>query len=144
MGCYHKGHYREKHPAGAKVDADTERTVRAMTKNDEITCDSALKMAHELGITPGQMGMTLDLLDIRLVECRLGLFGFNPVKKVVKPANHVCQELEKAIRESLTRNRLSCADACELAERLGKRNMDMSSACEALGIKICSCQLGAF
>ena len=144
MGCYHKGHYREKHPAGGKVDASTERTVRAMTKDDEMTCDSALKMAHELGITPGQMGMTLDLLDIRLVECRLGLFGFKPYKKIVKPATRVSPELERAIRESLTHNRLSCADACELAERFGKRNTDMSSACEALGIKISSCQLGAF
>ena len=126
------------------MDVDTERAIRAVTKDDEMTCDSAFKMAHDMGITPGQMGRTLDLLDIRLVECRLGLFGFRPDKKIVKPATHVSPELEKAMRGSLTHNRLSCADACELAERFGKRNTDISSACEALGIKISSCQLGAF
>jgi hypothetical protein len=144
MGDEYKGHFSGKQPSGGKVDTEVEKAVRAMTKNNEIACASAFKVAGEMGISPGEMGVTIDLLDIRLVKCSLGLFGYKPVKKIVKPADRVSPELENAIIDGLIYDRLACKDAWELAQRLGKRKMEISSACEALKIKISSCQLGAF
>jgi hypothetical protein len=144
MGENQKGHFSGKHTSGGKVDAETEKAVRAVTRDDEIACASAFKVAHELGISPGEMGVTIDLLDIRLIKCSLGLFGYKPNKKIIKPAESVSPELENAIMDGLIYDRLSCKDAWELAQRLGKRKMEISSACETLNIKISSCQLGAF
>ena len=144
MGDFKKGHYSEKHPAGGKVEPRIENAIRAVAKDEEIACASAFKAANELGISPGEMGVTLDLLEIRLVKCSLGLFGYKPEKRIIKPADRVSHELENAIIEGLIYDRLSCKDAWDLAQRLGKRKMEISSACEALKIKISSCQLGAF
>ncbi len=52
--------------------------------------------------------------------------------------------LEGAIRAALQEGRLPCRSAWEIAERLRVPKMDVSSACEALGLKVRPCQLGAF
>jgi hypothetical protein len=41
-------------------------------------------------------------------------------------------------------DRISCKSAWNVATRLNLAKIDVSNACEALGIKICKCQLGAF
>jgi hypothetical protein len=52
--------------------------------------------------------------------------------------------MEEVIRDALDNDRLTCARAWEIAKKLGIGKMEVSSACEALEIKISSCQLGAF
>jgi hypothetical protein len=91
-----------------------------------------------------KVGETLDLLEIRLKRCQLGLFGFAGKKLIVEPAAEVSPELEKAIRGSLADRRLSCLSAWKIADEMGIARMDVTSACEALKIKIKPCQLGAF
>jgi hypothetical protein len=95
-------------------------------------------------VSPAEVGFTTDILEIRIVKCQLGLHGFYPEKRIVKPAENVSQTLEKAIRDSLVDGKLDCAGAWDIAKRLGIARMDVSSACEGLKIKISSCQLGAF
>ncbi len=53
-------------------------------------------------------------------------------------------ELEKEIRSRLSNGRLPCAAAWEIAAERKIPRMKVSSACEALKIKIKPCQLGAF
>ena len=53
-------------------------------------------------------------------------------------------EVAAAIRDALENDRLPCRAAWEIAERFGLRKMAVSGACEALGIKIKPCQMGAF
>ncbi|MEX1326609.1 MAG: hypothetical protein AB1Z29_07405, partial [Desulfobacterales bacterium] len=89
-------------------------------------------------------GRGIDLMDIRLVKCRLGLFGYRPEKKAVEPKAPRSRELEEAIRAALIENKLSCHAAWEIAHMFQIPKMDVSAACEALGIKIKPCQLGAF
>ncbi|MFC1883658.1 hypothetical protein ACFL2O_02700 [Thermodesulfobacteriota bacterium] len=139
-----EGHYSDKHPGGGKVEPEIEKAIRDASKDNEIACASAFKVSGDLGISTGELGVCIDLLEIRLVKCSLGLFGYKPEKRIVKPAENVAPELEEAIREALVYDRLACSDAWDLAKRLGKRKMEISSACEALGIKISACQLGAF
>ena len=57
---------------------------------------------------------------------------------------NVPDDLEDAIREKLINGKLNCASAWEVAKKLNIPKMHVSSACEKLGIKIKSCQLGAF
>jgi len=90
------------------------------------------------------VGFTIDSLEIHIVKCQLGLHGYQPDKKKVKSADSVPSELEKGIREALVDDRLPCTFAWEIAKRFDLPKMEVSSACEALKIKISSCQLGTF
>ncbi|MBW1802450.1 MAG: hypothetical protein JRJ85_17180, partial [Deltaproteobacteria bacterium] len=109
-----------------------------------ISCAVAFNIAGELNVSPGEVGFTLDFLEIPIIKCQLGLHGYGPKRKIVEPGEKVSNELESVIREMLVNGRLPCASAWQIAERFGLRKMEVSSACEALKIKISSCQLGAF
>ena len=113
-------------------------------RNGELACAVAFSVAEELGKTPQQVGKAADLLGFRLVKCQLGLFGYAPEKKIVKPKRPEDPELAAAIREAAAQGRLSCRETWRIAARFGLRKMAVSSACEALGQKIKPCQLGAF
>jgi len=53
-------------------------------------------------------------------------------------------EVEAEIRKKLVNDRLPCKSAWEIAKKFNLRKMVVSGTCEALGIKIKACQLGAF
>jgi hypothetical protein len=81
---------------------------------------------------------------LRLVKCQLGLFGYHPEKKIVKPAASVRLDLEEAILAGLANERLPCQTAWLISDQLSIDKMEVSAACDAMGIKIKPCQLGAF
>jgi hypothetical protein len=86
------------------------------------------------------------LLEYKIAKCQLGLFGYGqgPDKKALKPKAPGDQKLEEAIRGALVDEKLSCLDAWQIADQFNVPKMSVSNACEALGIKIKPCQLGAF
>ena len=90
------------------------------------------------------MGKTIDLQELRIGKCQLGLFGYEPEKKCVKPADTIDTDLENALRQSAAGGRVSCLETWRMAQRLGVKKMAVSAACEAMGIKIKPCQIGAF
>lgn len=139
-----RGRYAKKHPADRAVDSVIAGAVQEKQTNHTISCASAFSIVDDLGVPPAEVGFTIDALEITIVKCQLGLYGYTPNKKIIKPADHVTPDLENAIRNGLANDRLPCAVAWETAEKFGLRKMDVSSACEALGIKITPCQLGAF
>ena len=83
-------------------------------------------------------------MELRIVTCQLGLFGYAPRKRIVEAAPEVDAALKAAIERNLEEGRLSCRAAWSIAEELGIARMAVSSACETLGIKLSGCQLGAF
>jgi hypothetical protein len=139
-----RGHYGKKHPPDRKVNPKVGEAIKEQASKGEIPCAVAFTIAVDLRTEPAEVGFTADLLEIPIVKCQLGLFGYGPKKKMVKPAETISPALRSAIRDSLVGERLSCTGAWEIAERLGIGKMEVSSACEALNIKIFSCQLGAF
>jgi len=139
-----RGHYARKHPAGRKVKTEVAEALKQHASKGEISCAAAFKIARDLQVPPAEIGFTLDALEIPIAKCQLGLFGYTPAKKIVKPAETVSQAMEEVIRNALAHERLTCARAWETAEKLGIGKIEVSSACEALEIKISSCQLGAF
>jgi len=137
------GHYRAKHPT-AKLDPKIAEAIRQNTVDGKITCAAAHKIAGKLNVSPADVGMAIDLLETRIKKCQLGLFGYGSKKNAVKPAQTVSPELEEAIKSSLVNNRISCNSCWEIAERFGIHKIDVSAACEALQVRVSSCQLGAF
>ena len=139
-----KGHFKLKHSPDRKVDKRVADLVKSKVKEGAMACAVAFEIAESLGVSPEEVGFTLDSLEINIVKCQLGLFGYAPIKRIVKPAERVPPDIEKAIRGALVNDRLPCASAWALAEKRRLKKMDISSACEALGIKIGPCQLGTF
>ena len=138
------GHYAKKHLHNNEVKPEIEAALKQLASNGEIPCALTFKIAADLNIEPGDVGITADLLEMRLIKCQLGLFGYQPVKRIVKPAREVSRDLEEGIRKGLEDGKLSCVTAWRIAKDLGIRKMEVSSACEALEIRLCSCQIGAF
>ena len=139
-----EGHYAKKHLHDSEIKPEIEAALKRLTSNGEIPCAVAFKIAADLNMEPGDVGITADLLEMRLTKCQIGLFGYQPVKRIVKPAREVSKDLEEGIRGGLEDGKLPCVTAWKIAKDLGIRKMEVSSACEALEIKICSCQIGAF
>lgn len=139
-----RGNYKAKHSSGSKLDQKIARALEKKTADGKITCAAASNIADELGATMKEVGLAIDLMEIEISKCQLGLFGYSPQKMVVKPAEAVQAGLEKAIRSALVNDRLPCAAAWSIAKTSSIPKMAVSSACEALKIKVKPCQLGAF
>jgi hypothetical protein len=136
--------YAAKHSPDRKPDKALAERIKNSCADNAITCASAHEIADEQGVPPSEVGFTIDFLERRINKCQLGLFGYRPERRIVKTAETVSDELEKAIRDELADNRLSCARAWDIADRMGISRIDVASACEKLNIKISQCQLGAF
>jgi len=138
------GNYARKHPAGTKPDEKIAEAVRAVGRDGKIGCAEAFAIAKDLGAEPESVGVAIDLLEYRINRCQLGLFGYEPKKRIVEPAESVNPEMKKAILSSLEGGKLACAEAWKIADRFHCPRMDVAAACEALSIKINNCRLGSF
>jgi len=138
-----KGHFAQKHP-GVTLDERIAQEIRAQVLEGGLFCAIAFKIAKDLSVLPSDVGRNADLLEFPILKCQLGLMGYAPQRRVVKPAESVAPDLEKAIQKELVNGRLSCAAAFALAAKFKVPKMMVSSACEKMMIKINSCQLGAF
>lgn len=118
--------------------------VRSRADNGTMACAVAFAIAERLHAAPIDVGRALDLEEISIVKCQLGLFGYKPEKKIVRPMESVPDKLREEIDSGLIDGRLPCAQAWAIAEKFNMSKMDISGACEKLGIKIKPCQLGAF
>jgi hypothetical protein len=136
--------FSEKHGPGVSIDNLIKEKIQEKAKGGELPCAVAFKIADEIKKPPAEIGKTADLMDFRIVKCQLGLFGYTPDKKIVKPKSPDDVVLVDAIRTALTDQKLSCRDDWEIAGKYQVTKMTVSAACEALNIKIKPCQLGAF
>jgi hypothetical protein len=126
------------------VQKQIELVMLQRAEKGKLPCEVAFDIVDNLKIPPAAVGECADRLKIKLVKCQLGLFGYQPEKKMVMPSPEVKAGLKTAIESDLINGRLPCASAWKIAENLGLAKMDVGNACEALGIKIRPCQLGAF
>ena len=138
------GHYRAKHPAGTSYESRIAAAIREKAEIDNITCAAAHGIARQLAVSPLEVGKTADLMAYRLVKCQLGLFGYSPVKKIVKAAEAIPDALHQLLQDAAIDGKISCAACWGIAQTLGVKKIAVSAACERLGIKIRPCQLGAF
>lgn len=118
--------------------------LRAASTDGELACALAFKVGAAHNTAPADIGKALDLEEISIVKCQLGLFGYKPDKKIVRPAESVSEEIKKEITAELDDGKLTCERAWAIAKKLKISKMDVAAACETLGMKIKTCQLGAF
>jgi hypothetical protein len=136
--------FSDKHERDSRLNERIKDAIIRQTKNNELPCAVAFKIADEQGVSAAEVGKTADLMEMELVKCQLGLFGYQPDKKIVKPKAPDNPNLESAIRDSLVDGRLPCDKSWEIARRFDASKMMVSAVCEQLKIKIKPCQLGAF
>jgi hypothetical protein len=132
------------HRPPEQIDPVIRKSLERNAGKGELPCAVAFRLTDELQKPPSEIGEAADVLGIRLVKCQMGLFGYAPEKKIVQAAAAVDSRLEDAIRGRLENGKLPCRAAWSLAEAFKMSRMGVSAACEALGIKIKPCQLGAF
>ena len=135
--------YAAKHE-GAKLDSDLSRALDGAREADGVSCEKAHAVARQLNKTPREAGRALDLQNRPIIRCQLGLFGYAPRKRIVKPASEIGPDLADEIRAARVDGRLPCRTAWEIADRRGIERLSVAEVCEALNIKISACQLGAF
>ncbi len=141
----YEGRYREKHARGSQVDSSLAKRLGEKARDGRLTCSSAFTVAAATGASPGEIGRTADLLELRITKCQLGLFGYGSERRnIVEPAETVSEELEQALREAVVNGRLPCEKAWEIAEQFGLSKMEIASACERLKLRLGLCQLGTF
>lgn len=140
-----EGHYGEKHGRRAQLDQPIADAVRKSSTEGKMPCAEAFRIAKQMGIEPSEVGRALDLLEMKIIKCQLGLFGHERGRHlIVEPCNAVRPELEEALRAGLVDGRLPCAIAWRIAKRFNVAKMSITSACERLNLHISQCQLGAF
>ena len=120
------------------------RGIKSRLRDGQLPCAVAFQIAADLGVSPGDVGRAADALRISLAKCQLGLFGYQPEKKIVRAETDAPEDLVGALRAALENDRLPCAALWQIAERFKLPKMKVSAVCEGGGIKIKPCQLGAF
>lgn len=144
MSAKQKSLYSQKHHPDLHPDPRIEKEIKQRCKEQAISCFRAFEIADRLNVKPIEVGRTADLMNIRLVKCRLGLFGHKPKNKVVRAKETSNRALQDAIADSSENNQLTCEKAWQIADQLNISKLTVSNASQAKGIKIKNCQLGAF
>ncbi|MEN6374373.1 MAG: hypothetical protein ABFD75_06250 [Smithella sp.] len=129
---------------GVKIDEEISAAIQSKAKNGEISCSNAMDIARKLNKGIDVVGVNIDLAELHINKCQLGLFGYTPESRIVKAASSVSPELEESMRRALQDGCLPCITVWEIADTQKIPRMEVASACEKLGIKIKPCQIGAF
>jgi hypothetical protein len=142
-----QGKYRGKHSEDKKLDERIADEINKVKKEERLACVAASRIADNLGVSMEAVGVAADLLEIKIEQCQLGLFGYGRTKgkhSIVELPESVPAELEKSIREALADERLPCLVAWNIAGEHGVTKRAVCAAADKLGIKSSKCQLGVF
>jgi len=137
------GNYAGKR-CGAKLNETIATRIKEKISDNRISCAEAHSIAAELNADPDDVGTAIDLLEVRIIKCQLGLFGHGKEKNILALPDKIDPEIEPAILSSLVNDRLSCYAAWEIAKRFDVSKAIISAVCEKMKVKISPCQLGAF
>ena len=136
--------FSKKHDPDLRPDPGVEKELKKQAKGNEISCTQAFAIAKSLNVEPQEVGRTADLMDISLMKCQMGIFGFKPNNKIIKAEDTTDQSLKDALIGSVENNRLSCKKAWQIANQFNISKLKVCNVSQANGIQIGGCQLGAF
>ncbi len=143
MGHQDKGQFAAKHK-GRNIIGDIANKIKSMADNGNITCSAAHQISKSLNQPPSEIGIQIDLLELRIIECQLGLFGYSNGKKKIDPNIEIPSELDSRLETSARNGKISCVSCWDIASNLKIKRLDLGSACEKKNIRIKPCQLGSF
>ncbi len=141
------GKYASKHSPGTKPNEQIAKAIRQKSPGGELACAVAEKIAKDLKVGIPEVGVTADLLEMKIKKCQLGLFGWGKKPdhgKDIRATDSLSAKMKNALEEATENGVVTCAEAWAIADRLGTERRAVSMACETLGLKIRKCQLGAF
>ena len=141
------GKYAAKHPPDTVRNEQIAKAIREKSPGGALGCAMAEKISKELKVGMAEVGITADLLEIKIKECQLGLFGWGDKPghgKDIRATDPVPVEVKGAIEKAVVNGTVTCAAAWRIADQLSVKRKAVSAACEALKLKIRPCQLGAF
>ena len=144
MSAKKKSLYSKKHSPNLRPDPIIEKEISKRCEKQVISCARAFEIAERLKVKPMEVGRTADLMNIQVVKCQLGLFGYKPDNKIVRAEETSNRALQDAVTGSSEGKRLTCEKAWQIADQLNIPKLEVSNVSQASGIKIKSCQLGAF
>lgn len=139
-----KGKFAAKHKSDRTVSPQLADLIRKHSKEGTISCADAFAIAQETGVDPAAVGQGMDIMEISIVNCQLGLFGYSPGRKIVAPAENPSAALMEAIRRAKDGQGIACRDLWRVVADLGVSKLEGAAVCEAEKVKIRFCQLGAF
>ncbi len=146
MGHDNKKKFAAKHK-GKKINKTIASKIRSVSNDHYLTCSLAHTIAKTLDTDIIEIGVQTDLLEYKITECQLGLFGYGNGKKRLNPDIDILPELNEQLDKATRDNqdeRISCLECWEIAKLLKIKKLDAASACEKKNIRIKPCQLGAF
>ena len=138
-----KGHFAAKHK-DKQINETIAQKIRALSDDNCLSCASAHRAGKELNISPSEIGVQADLLEYRISDCQLGLFGYSDGQKRLDPNIEIAPGLNEQLDKADKDGRISCLECWDIAKNLKIKRLDISSACEKKNIRIKPCQLGAF
>ncbi len=141
------GKYAAKHPSGTTLNEQIAEAIREKSSGGKLGCAMGEKISKELTVGIPEVGITADLLEMKIKECQLGLFGWGKKPshgKDIQAADSVSIEIKSALEKAAVNGMVTCAALWTIADRLGVKRKVVSTACETLRLKIRSCQLGTF
>ena len=104
-----EGNYAGKHPEGAVLNEAVVEILKKKVKNERISCKAAHEAASLARVSPAEIGRTLDILEVRINGCQLGLFGHKTDHGKAEfrlPENP--EALRKAVADASNEEGISC------------------------------------
>jgi len=141
------GKYPAKHPSGTTVNKQIAKAIREKSPGGTLACGAGEKISKDLEVEISEVGITADLLGIKINKCQLGLFGWGKKPshgQDIQAADSVSVEMKSALEEAAANGVVTCAALWRIADSLGAKRKAVSAACDALQLKIRACQLGTF
>jgi len=141
------GKYAAKHPPGTTLDEKIAKAILDKSPRGTLACGAGEKISRQLEVKISEVGMTADLLEIKINKCQLGLFGWGRKPdhgKDIQPADPVSGEVKSALEKAAVNGSVTCSALWRIAEQLGVKRKVVSAACDGLKLKIRECQLGVF
>jgi hypothetical protein len=141
------GKYAAKHPPGTTLNEQIAKAIREKSSDGKLVCAMGEKISKELKVSIAEVGRTADLLEMKIKECQLGLFGWGDKPnhgKDIPATDLVSVEIKGALERAAVDGMVNCAALWTIADQIGVQRKMISTACETLKFKIRSCQLGTF
>ncbi len=129
---------------GITLNDEIAEKIKEKAADKRISCADAHGIAVKFKVNPAEIGAAIDLLEIKIKKCQLGLFGYEGKTSIPDTPVGLNPEIEKEILKVLCSGRIKCLDAWNIAKKFRVSKPQVTGICEVLKIKINECQLGAF
>jgi len=130
------------------MDEQLRQAILDRLEDGKLACNQAFAICQILDLEPLTVGLTANEAAIRISRCQLGLFGYGPKAegkhKIVHPMDEVPERLAARLRTEADGGSITCKAIWKVADGLGYKRLEASSAVEAMGLRVSRCQLGCF